>query len=58
MPKSLFSAAESASLIMAAYSLQSDKDAERFLTKLEAVLVAKLFQDSETARLLTINKVP
>lgn len=53
--KNLFTPSEQSSLLMSAYGLQSDKDADKFLTKLERILLDKMFANSETERALNLS---
>lgn len=56
MASSLLTPSEKSDLILAAYSLQTDKQVEKFLTKVERVLLDKLFETSETERALGLTK--
>jgi hypothetical protein len=47
---------ESSDLINAAFLLKEDSDCERFLAKVERILLDKMFQDSEKERLLGLTK--
>jgi hypothetical protein len=53
--KSLFTPAESSTLILAAYAVQQDSDIENYLTKIERILLDKMFESSETTRLLGLS---
>ena len=55
MANTLFTPAEQSALLLSAYGLQSDKDAERFLSKVERVLLAKMYAKSETERALGLT---
>lgn len=54
--KTLFTPAESSTLIMSAYTLQSDKDVENFLAKVERVLLDKMYESNEIERLLKLRE--
>jgi hypothetical protein len=53
--KSLFTPTESSTLILAAYAVQQDSDIENYLTKIERILLDKMFESSETTRLLGLS---
>lgn len=53
--KTLFTPGESTTLLMAAYNLQSDKDAENFLAKVERILLDKMYDSAENERLLGLS---
>jgi hypothetical protein len=55
MRKSLLTPKESSDLVLAAYNLQSDSNVESYLAKIEKILVDKLFESSETDRLLNLK---
>lgn len=55
MAKSLLTPSEQSSLVLAAYSLQTDSDAQKYLEKIEKIFVEKLFESSETERLLKLS---
>jgi hypothetical protein len=55
MTKSLLTPAQQSALVLAAYSLQSDADAEAFLIRVEKIVVEKLFESAETERLLGLS---
>jgi hypothetical protein len=55
LQKSLFSASEQSDIILLAYKLQTDKEIEHFLGKLERIFLNKLCESSETERLLGLN---
>jgi hypothetical protein len=52
---SLLTPAEQSSLLVMAYELQTDRSAEKFLAKIERVLLDKMFQSSETERALGLS---
>lgn len=53
---SLLTPSESTTLLTMAYELQTDRQAERFLSRVEKILLDKLFATSETERLLGLTK--
>lgn len=52
--KNLFNQKEQAALLMAAYEVQGDSNADKFLAKVERVLLDKMFEQSETDRLIAL----
>jgi hypothetical protein len=53
--KTLFSASEQSDLLLAAYKVTSDGDAEGFLAKAERIFLDKLYESSEIERLLKLR---
>lgn len=55
MKNSLLTAAEQSSLVMMAYELQSDRSIEKYLAKVERILLDKMFANSEQERALGLG---
>lgn len=55
MTKSILTAHESSNLILAAYKLVENSNAEAYLEKVEKIIVGKLFESSEIERALELR---
>jgi hypothetical protein len=56
MASSLLTPSESTTLLTLAYELQTDRQAQRYLDRVEKILLDKLFASNETERLLGLSK--
>lgn len=56
MSQSLLNPKEQSDLILSAYELQTEQSCEKFLAKVEHILLQKLFESSESERLLGLSK--
>lgn len=54
MTKAVFTPVEQSVLVLAAYKVQSDKNIELYLGKLEKIFLNKLREASETFRLMNL----
>jgi hypothetical protein len=55
MQKTLFTAAESSTLVLAALAVAQDGDTEKYLGKVERIVLDKLYDVAETDRLCKLR---
>lgn len=55
MQKDVFTPTECAALITCASDFQADKDSEKFLSRLRAIVLKKMAQMSEQERLISLK---